>query len=460
MDTSSFALSWMSLALAVDPTNAARVYVGMGGGQWTSNATAASPCWVRNAGGTSDCGIPFTFNAGHVDMNDFMFVPGQTKVLIANDGGVFEHDWSDNSIDDLGNDLGFATVQAFSNLTSLAVAKSDVERLLLGTQDNGSVRADGASALLLYGGDGGQANISPDDADEMVYSWGIAPSRVYSDSGGFPAANISCGMTNNDAAILRDPTPGLNPSDVFLFTLAPNGGAGDFVWFKPPDGTCDWAVAHAAPLPFAARQLDQNNDPLQWTLYVTGAPDRRVAVFDGGSPGSMTWQLRTPAGIDPPLTGPGADVRVYADRSDSRTGVAYYTTGRASPSRAFVTVNRGVTWREVTGNLARISGETDLLEMVADPRTLDTLFVATDIGVFRTDSGLAPYPIWYRFMEGLPAVVAAFGLEVVRNGAAAPQLTLATYGQGVWERLVEETAFVFADGFEAGSTIAWSSHLP
>ena len=97
---------------------------------------------------------------------------------------------------------------------------------------------------------------------------------------------------------------------------------------------------------------------------------------------------------------------------------------------------------------------------MGDPTDANRFFLGTDVGLFRTDSGLAGYPIWYRWMEGMPAVANVMDLELSADGLAQPILRIGTYGQGFWQRTVGPADFVFADGFEAGTFIAWSSVAP
>ena len=449
VDTISWGQAFHASALGVDPSNANRVFVGMGGAQWTDMALATSPCWVRNVGETSDCGLEIEIDSGHADMTDFLFVGGTTDVLISNDGGVYVYDYDDNSIEDLGNAAGFHTLQTFSALRDLSAARTSTENLLVGTQDNGTAYVTGSHARLIQPGlnvcgDGGQTSISPDDAAQIVFSCGLGSKRLTSDDAGSTIFDITCGLGGGNSPIIRDPTPGLVPSAIYDFTLSQDSAGQSFLWFKPPGpappgcSPSPWQKAHTTALPLTnPNVLDQANNPLLWLLYVaqdvgTGG-DRRVFVL-GGTPGTMTWVERTPAGIDPPLSGVGADCHLFADRSSSQPETAYYTTGSARPSRAFVTTNAGRTWREVTGNLPSLVLDAHLREMIGDPRDLRTLIMATEVGVFRTDTADWQSPFWYRYMNGLPAVVTARNLEVTSDGLPVPRIRLGTFGQGVWER--------------------------
>jgi hypothetical protein len=453
LDTSSWGQAFHAIAIAVDPVTPTRLFVGMGGGQWTSNATSASPCWVRNVGGTSDCGIGFEFDAGHSDLTDFYFLG--SSVLIGTDGGLFNYDWSTHEVESFGNELGFVTLQTMSSVSTFTSSFQEPNVLLAGLQDNGVVRIEGGDGASVSGGDGGVVSVSPDSSDEYYYGIGVPYHRMrYKLGEGF--TSLDCSQPVNGFGGLHiDPTPGLPPSAIDLFTTAPDPSGDPFVWYKPPNATCNWAKSHAAPLPFLPVAIDQNNDPAFWTLYAWLWGDYRLLV-SSGSPGSMTWSDRTPPGVDPQ----GPDMRAFADRTTGRPGTVYYTTGGSTPARAWVTHDKGLAWDDVTGNLALVTAGTRLFEMIGDPGDLDTLFIATEVGVFRTDSARATYPVWYRFMEGMPAVSLVYNLDARKVGVNPGVIRIGTFGHGFWERQIGPTSFLFADGFEAGSTIAWSTTSP
>lgn len=451
-----------AIAIAADPATPDRLFVGMANAQYTENATAASPCWVRNTGqAASDCGISWQISPIHSDQTDFLFTGG-THVWLSNDGGLFDYNYSSHTTADLGNDLGFNTLQQFSSVQDFAVGFSDPAFSVAGLQDHSVVAAQGTNAVQIGGGDGGRVSISPDDTDNIYFTVGLDWGRLLTADGGAHVSPIDCSLGDPGyGGVVRDPTPGLPSPLAFIFTTGTDGSGQNFLWFKPPTATCDWQKVSTTPLPLEFLSVDQANDPSLWALYVSGHDDRRVWVLDSGTPGSMIPADRTPPTIDPPLSGPDAHSRVFADRTGLRAGRIYYTTAYARPPRALLSENRGVTWKDVTGNLALVAASTNLNEMAGDPLHPATLFVATDAAVYRTDSADLPYPVWYRYMEGLPAVLLAQGLEVnLQSGGGDYLLRLGTYGAGFWERVIGPPSFIFADGFEAGSHIAWSAHFP
>ncbi len=564
-------------AIGVDPDDADRLFVGMAGLQYTENATAPVPCWVRNVGPgcVPTCGDP-CIDGGHADFTSFLFVPdsvtpGNTTVLIGNDGGYFAFDWAAHTIDGTGNRLGLQAIQIMQPHQAFAAAHGDPNLLLAGLQDNGLVRirTDLEPAILYTGGgDGGQVSVSPDDPTEWHASSGAPYGRLLSTASGAPWIPVNCSLGTEWAmSMQKDPTPGFS-NEVFTYgdtetarvtgvqnlattplaaaetltvvagsitTVLPSvsvpltagwginqvrtavdgaliaagmgaatvstsgalrletvpggadqflrvtsnldsgpgtagfgtGGISDFgtdgfLRYKPVSGDCDWSLVNpGARLPvapiFHPKQVDQANNTSSYLLYSTAWFDQRLLVFDGGAPGSMTWQDRTPPLLAP--TSACSEGFVSADRSNLRPRGVYYTTGCTRPSQALFSNNAGLpgSWFDLTGNLATLVPGASFWELVGDPTDANRFFLGTSVGVFRTDTAGAVYPIWYRWRDGLPAVVDAMGLELASDGLARPVLRIATYGRGFWQRTVETATFLFADGFESGTLVAWGA---
>lgn len=468
--------------LAVDPDDANRVYVGMARVNYTENAKAATPCWVRQTLGNcpATCGQPCVEQNGpaHADFHHVLFVPnavepGNNKVLLANDGGVFAFDWATDTVTSNLNRDGFNISQMVGSSGVLHVARQDRTLALGALFDNGVVKidTDAATALtMIANADGGQVSISPDSTADMFASLGAPFSRYISTSGGAGwSGAVNCGLGNEWASsMLRDPTPGIANE---VYTYSSNSGGAARVWWRPETATTcatGWSSAQvtAFDASFDPRLVDQANNTLDWVFYVTGWASSWLYVLDSNDPagtsplaGNLVAELRTPPIL--PRTSPYGAAQANADRSALQPNTVYYVTLDSRPSQAFVSVNRGNAWRDVTGNLAQPPGGTqvDFYELLANPADLNQMFLATNVGMFRTDDGLDPFPFWYRYMEGMPAVVEIRGLELSWDGAGQKLLRLGSFGRGFWERDITATpSILFADGFELGACRIWSAH--
>ena len=238
-----------------------------------------------------------------------------------------------------------------------------------------------------------------------------------------------------------------------------------YVYFRFPwegAGT-DWRAAnggHPLPANVSISALETGRMAGQ-LLYLTdhnsAANGVALYVMESGVTGeipTLSWEDRTPnlsAGANRP---PGG--LVSADRSAADADYVYFVTGRhrvGGVSRAYLSTNRGGTWWDVTGSLAQALGDVDFWQLVAHPEDNHQLFLATEVGIFRSDDSGGN---WYRYMDGLPKVVKVRAMEIRAVAGGNPRLVIATWGHGLHEREVEFVDDIFTNGFETGSTFFWS----
>jgi len=458
--------------LAVDPRNPDRLMVGMAGVQMSYNATAADPtdvCWRRNVGWSDPgwCTLTGSIDIGHGDQTSMNFVPdtvdpGNSRIIVTNDGGISDYNFSTNTMDDWYNEIGPNISQTYGGAIARAVNHPD--RLLIGTQDNGTIRIDlEETKPYTYvptwpsgsGADGGPVSINPGNSDYLGTSTGMPYGRELSISGGTTWTNIDANLPQTWAPAVRfHRKPGY--ASVF------SSDAGSYVYYRFPwdDPTADWThVNPTAPFPsgVAISNVEVGRSDTS-VIYVTdskSAENGTAALYvleegvTGGDIGSMGWEDRTPTNLG---SNPVNEGLVSPDRSTQLSDHVYFVTGGNRPSRAFLSPNRGDAWFEVTGDLDGVLDNVSFWHLVAHPFDHSQLFLATETGVYRTDGGLH----WYRYMDGLPEVVKARGLEIHATTPDDAHLVLATWGHGVWEKDVEFQDYLFSGGFENGSTLRWS----
>ena len=67
--------------------------------------------------------------------------------------------------------------------------------------------------------------------------------------------------------------------------------------------------------------------------------------------------------------------------------------------RVFKSIDAGVTWQHIDGTAPNDLPDIPVSGIIVDPNNVATLYVATDVGVFKsTDSGAS----WLDFSEGMP----------------------------------------------------------
>lgn len=450
-------------AIAVDPADPDRVIVGMAAAQMTLNATA-SPliliCWHRNVGvAATGCGTT-GLDAGHVDQTSMAFIPqsvapGNTEVLITNDGGITTYDWAADTHDDRFNEWGLNVSQTY-NPATFDLSLSDPNRALAGLQDNGIVQlsrdAMSDKYLYLFGADGGVVSIQPGNPDRFAMSNGIPYNRLTWWDGGPPI-----GMNVN---LPGGGTPTMTHNPTLPVTLTHDGRYLFWRWTWEGDDV-DWRYVnpnHPLPTGVDVKNISAaRTDPL--TIYITdwnSDTNGTAALYvmqEGvtGTLGDMDWEDRTPSGAFVPDEPDGG--WVSGDRSTGHADFVTFATGNHRPSRVFLSSNRGGAWWDVTGDLVDSLPNMTYWQLVIHPSDYHQLFLATEVGVFRSDSSGRH---WYRYMDGLPSVVKVRGIQIHSTGPDDTELVIATWGHGFWEREVEfQEGALFGDGFETGSTDRW-----
>jgi hypothetical protein len=164
-------------------------------------------------------------------------------------------------------------------------------------------------------------------------------------------------------------------------------------------------------------------------VIYTGASDGRLAVsVDVDGTGLATWNVIDAA----PLPNRGI-ASVEVDMRDPTGNTAYVAfTGfegntPGAPGHVFQTTNglaASPTWIDISGDLPDVP----LNRIVLDGKAI---FVATDIGVFRTRDGGNH---WKQISRGLPFAT-VFGLE--RNPKTG-QIVAATHGRGMFELVADK----------------------
>ena len=452
-------------AIAVDSVSPGRVIVGMAAAQMTLNATAASTfdiCWHRNVGvSATGCGTT-GLDAGHVDQTSMAFIPqsvapGNTEILITNDGGITTYDWAADTHDDRFNEWGLNVSQTY-NPATFDLSLSDPSRALAGLQDNGIVQIsrDAASDqyLYLFGADGGAVSIQPGNPDRYAVTNGMAYNRYFWwDSG--PKTPMNVNLPGGGT-----PTMTHNPFVSLPVTFTHDGRYLFWRWAWEEDNV-DWRHVnpnHPLPSGLSVQNIvAARSDPL--TIYITdwnSASNGTSALYvmeEGvtGTLGDMDWEDRTPSGSFVPDDPDGG--WVFADRSTEHANYVTFATGAHRPSRIFLSPNKGVNWWDVTGDLADALPNVNYWQLVIHPADHHQLFLATEVGVFRSDNSGGH---WYRYMDGLPSVVKVRGIQIHATGPDDAELVIATWGHGFWEREVEfQEGAIFGDGFETGSTDRW-----
>jgi hypothetical protein len=410
-----------NLPIAVDPNNANTVYLA---GSAFSGDGSIFRCAITSAGsgGSLTYSMTSTFigTGVHADVHALVHAPGNSSTLWTGcDGGVFRTTEATGAATFTHRNTGLATL--CGNFFSQHPTQPAV--ILLGLQDNGTARYTGEEAWRrVFGGDGGYPLINWADPNKvLVYANGAVRRAT---DGGQSTASFTT-VLSPVWVIMAEPLVGTpyNPSsagdaDTVAF------GAGTSLFISSNFGST-WGSAVAT--------LTQNIFALTFAsptrLYV-GTTLGQVIRFDKSG---TTWnqtRLDNVAAGPLPLSGLITDIEV--DPGDT-TGASVYITFAGSGDQRHVWYFDGTQWQNRSG-----SGTSGLLDVehnaiVADPLNASTLYVACDVGVWRsTDSG----GTWAPLQNGLPDA-AVFDVQIHQTMRL---LRASTHGRGMFEYKLDPPA--------------------
>lgn len=396
-----------NMTLAVDPLDPQVVYRGTvrlfkssdGGASWTPLIAFLGP----------DQQV-------HQDIQELLLDPNSpNELLIGSDGGV----WRSND-----NGLSFENLNANLDLTmfyGIDVHPFDREQLCGGSQDNSSlarVNSGNVWQLQSFTGDGLLCQIDPLDP-AFVYIGAVAVN-------GPAVFRSSNGLLGEFNVVITSPDRGVNPADR---------------WPWVPQYLVDPAAPRTLFLASHRiyRSLDrgerwQQVGPIDLTAdgrsNVSGLEVHRnfSTVVLAGTQDGRVWRS-VDYGIQWTDVSAGLPQRYVNDLAGDPT----------DKSRFFAVIGGFNTahlweWNETIGWIARGTGLPNVPANSVVMISRDTLFVGTDVGVFRSQDGGRSFE---PFMEGLPQGVVVTDLKY---SASLNTLTTATYGRGAWQISLDPVA--------------------
>ena len=406
--------------VAVDPSNPNTLYVGTrdvykstdGGQTWSSvtNNYVFNP--TTNTFGYS----PFGSRA-HPDQHAFAFAPNDPNTIyIGNDGGISKSTNGGATFQSLNASL------ALTQFVGLAMHPTDATRTYGGAQDNGTqARTAGGSGWQEFAeGDGGHPVVNAPDPSIVFSTYVYGAIRWWR----FNADGTRSELTSRRTSNTTFGEPSSNPRISFYAPFTTNG-VDSTVYFGTwrlfvSTNYANSAVTPTWTAPGGGLDLTRGGtDVLEaigvehkagaQVIYTGSAEGRAMVTTNGG----QTWTDVT-AGL-PNRTISGITV------DPLNSAVAYLTVSGYGSGHVFKTVNQGATWADISGNLPNVPASAVLI----DPLVPTTLYVATDIGVFRS---LAGGLTWESFNVGLPPTVVT-GFATNASGA----IQISTYGRGAYE---------------------------
>ena len=369
---------------------------------------------------------PAATRATHADHHDIAFVPGDsTRFYIATDGGVFFGQ----------NNPGVApatpvqwqkvsTGLAVTQFYDLAASAASPSVFGGGCQDNGTLVSTGSGSWRhVYGGDGSYLAFHPTDPWTIwAVRWDGAAVIQRSSDGGATFEDAQGTVGNRVTGGGESPVVPLAIVSTAPGTLF----AGTHRIWRTTNGN-----APAATVAWSAQSGDIGTVT---EITVASAQEIYVGTMDGllyfSVNGGTTFAPAAPA------PWPRRWLSGITIRPGSPPTMFITLEGFNAASAASDHVWKGVfdptagpngTWTTPMASISTNLPNAPVGGLVVDPTTPTTLYVATDVGVFRsTDDGTT----WTRFDDGMPnAPVVDLALH-----PTLPILRAATHGRGMFQR--------------------------
>jgi photosystem II stability/assembly factor-like uncharacterized protein len=412
--------------------------------EWT-NMVAIDPT-RRNvifAGGvnlqrSTDGGATFSDIGGtHADHHALVFARLNNDLCyMACDGGIYR------STDDGASWTLSSTGLVATQLYSIGVSQTDPFLLGGATQDQGIIKTNGSADWSDTGGgnEGGFFIVDPRNSNSIYISPWIAERKLRrSTDGGNTWTTIVTGITKTGSppvtVTVRDLA--VCPTDSNLLLCV----GGNEV-FRSTDQGDNWAsvlqfpagslttrvvwygkdICYAGDTGGVIFRSTQQGAPNSWNKPYTDANKPPSGVIIEIAPRFVQWEVAQAARRRVrPAAGPGGVV--FPPRGDF-VYIAYTSGGRVYKS-----TDGGAHWATASGSGAGALPNIPISALVIDAHLSDTVYVATDIGVFRTQDGGAN---WQPFNDGMPRIIVSdLALRAVSN-----TLYASTMGRGTYQRVL------------------------
>ncbi len=418
-------LCWWSNVIAVQPTNPNVVFAG---GADLFNFGAKTLIRTLDGGNTwSDVSTTAATNL-HADIHALAFSSDGSKLYVGTDGGV----WS--TTNPTASSISWTDLNATLAITQfypgISIDPTMATTAFGGTQDNGTQRYSGSLPWeeLDPCGDGAWTAIDFTTPSTVYTTCAGGEQALLGDyaiqkstSGGLGGwTAIQNGIYTNDPInfvppLVMDQT---NPHTLYFGTYRVYqtlDGGNSWTPISPDlTGGLNGTLVAVAVAPSDPKTVYTVADDFNDTVSVT-----KQANLGAGA--VSTWSINS--GILPhqPITqisiDPLSASTVYVTLSSFQGGFPGPPT-----SHVFKSTDSGVAWTNISGNLPDIPAN----DIVLDPDLPNTIYIATDIGVFATSDGGTT---WGPLGTGLPRVA----VLSLRLHQPSRTLRAATHGRSVWD---------------------------
>ncbi len=399
------------LALSVNANDENIVYVG-GINPWISidGANTFNPVahWTLNYGPTI-----------HGDIHFIEQQPLTGNLFVCSDGGLYRtSNMQGQSWTDANNGIPWPTQWtnlcngfAITSFYRISSSRNIIGRLLAGAQDNASFYYDGSAWSTVFGGDGMDNYLDPNNNDFLMGSSQFGNFFLSSD-GGVSSTSTFSNVLNESGEwttpIIADYN---NPGTLYAGyeNVVRSNDYGNS-WFS----ISSFLPSGIANNEISALAVSNSNGNYIYAAkrvrYEFGVPGSVYVTPDGGT----TWNDIT-VGLPDSLYYTCVDVK-YNSATTAYISMAGFSVG----NKIFATTNAGNTWQNISYNLPNIP-----INCVKSIPGSNKLMAASDIGIYVLDSNSTT---WINQSVGLPNVI----VQDIEFNQALDKVYLATFGRGIW----------------------------
>lgn len=379
--------AWYSMDIAVNPNNADEIKIG-GINIWES--TDRGDSFFLEAHWTAANGIYV-----HADQHRLEYHPKTGQFYAGNDGGVYRKSYFFNGYEPI------STAMSITQFYRLANSVSDPTLILGGSQDNGTFRWRDDSWQAIYGGDGMEAMIHPEDPN-IMYCTTQRGSLYRSNDGGF---NFIGNLEPTEGAWVTPfmMEPG-NPDVIYA--------ASDSKVYRSDNEANSWyelspALTSFNTGPLVLLDVSQSN-----TEYIVSGSRRTLRLTKdlGGTWENIIFGL------------PALNMTFVAFDPLNENTIWVTFSGYTDGDKVYRSTDAGETWQNMSMNLPNLPVNCVEIER----SSTGGVYVGTDVGVYYWDESLSE---WEPFMTGLPNVI----VNELEIHESANMIRAATYGRGIWE---------------------------
>jgi hypothetical protein len=464
-----------NLTLAAVPSGQETMVLAGANDLWQTTCPVSQGCIWRNTTNSTTC---MSAQVGEFQHALAWNAANPLEVLLGNDSGLWR---SMDAIGETGPACSSSDATHFQNLngslgslaevTGMSAVVASPYSLMAGLGVNGTAGVKGTAAIAdwpqILSGYGGPVAVDPTDINNWYVNNEPGVS-IYLCSQTAPCTPAAFGSSpvvadadvGGDGDAMPLPAPflvdPLDPTQLLIGTCR--------VWRGPVSGSA-WSAANAISpiLDSGATDTSCNGDALIRSMaaapLTSGSEIVYLGMYGSASFGANLSGHVLSAMVDPSLSASptwtdltlnpvandahtlnyyGLDISSITIDSHDPTGNTVYVTveGMENPKQEIQVVyrstNGGSTWTDLTANLPSAPANS----LAVDPQNANTVYIATDQGVYFTTSiGNCTQILsncWSAFGAGLPSAPAV-ALSAASAGASAPVLVAATYGRGIWQ---------------------------